>query len=80
MRITTNWARGTTALSRLSPELAARAKQRLRWIGHLEKHGSKSLTCRYFGISRPALDERPLLFLRLHDDVLHERTTSQNTY
>lgn len=56
MRSTTNWARGTTALSRLSPELSPRAKQRLQWITHLEKHGNKSLTCRHFGISRPTLD------------------------
>ena len=32
MRITTNWAPGTTALSRLSPELSKRARQRLQWI------------------------------------------------
>ena len=56
MRSTTNWVRGTTALSRLSPELTPRAKQRLQWITHMEKHGNKSLTCRYFGISRPTLD------------------------
>jgi len=56
MRSTTNWVRGTTALSRLSPELSPRAKQRLQWITHMEKHGNKSLTCRYFGISRPTLD------------------------
>lgn len=46
MRSTTNWVRGTTALSRLSPELSPRAKQRLQWITHVEKHGNKSLTCR----------------------------------
>jgi transposase InsO family protein len=56
MQSTTNWVRGTTALSRLSPELSPRAKQRLQWITHVEKHGNKSLTCRYFGISRPTLD------------------------
>ncbi|MGH7623247.1 MAG: integrase core domain-containing protein [Gemmatimonadaceae bacterium] len=56
MRSTTNWLRGTTALSRLSPELSPRARQRLRWIEHMEKQGNKSLTCRYFGISRPTLD------------------------
>lgn len=56
MRSTTNWVRGTTALSRMSPELTPRAKQRLQWIAHLEAHGNKSLTCRYFGISRPTLD------------------------
>ena len=56
MRSTTNWARGTTAVSRLSPELSPRAKQRLQWITHVEKHRNKSLTCRYFGISRPTLD------------------------
>lgn len=49
----TNWVAGTTALSRLSPELSRRAKQRLQWMDHFEKHGSVSLTCRYFGISRP---------------------------
>lgn len=52
----TNWARGTTALSRLSPELSKRARQRLQWIEHVKTHGSKSLTCRYFGIGRPTLD------------------------
>jgi hypothetical protein len=46
----TNWAAGTTALSRLSPELSKRARQRLQWMDHFEKHGSVSLTCRYFGI------------------------------
>lgn len=56
MRSTTNWARGTTALSRLSPELSKRARQRLQWSEHVECHGNKSLTCRYFGISRPTLD------------------------
>jgi putative transposase len=56
MRSTTNWVRGTTALSRLSPELSPRARQRLQWIAHMEQHGPKSLTCRYFGISRPTLD------------------------
>ena len=56
MRSTTNWARGTTAVSRLSPELSPRAKQRLQWITHVEKNRNKSLTCRYFGISRPTLD------------------------
>ncbi|MBI2723998.1 MAG: DDE-type integrase/transposase/recombinase [Chloroflexi bacterium] len=56
MQSTTNWVRGTTALSRLSPELSPQAKQRLQWITHVEKHGNKSLTCRYFGISRPTLD------------------------
>ena len=53
MRSTTNWARGTTYISRLSPELTKRAKVRLQWMGHFERHGSVSLTCRYFGISRP---------------------------
>lgn len=38
----TNWARGTTAPSRLSPELGKKAKQRLRWMRHYEKHGSVS--------------------------------------
>ena len=56
MRSTTNWVRGTTGLSRLSPELSPRAKQRLQWITHVENHDNKSLTCRYFGISRPTLD------------------------
>lgn len=56
MRSTTNWVRGTTALSRLSPELSKRAKQRFQWIEHLRMHRNKSLTCRYFGISRPTLD------------------------
>lgn len=56
MRRVTNWARGTTALSRLSPELSKRARQRLLWIEHWQRHGNKSLTCRYFGISRPTLD------------------------
>lgn len=56
MRSTTNWIRGTTALSRLSPELSKRARQRLHWIEHVQAHGNKSLTCRYFGISRPTLD------------------------
>jgi hypothetical protein len=53
---TTNWARGTTVLSRLSPELSNRARQRLRWIEHWQMHRNKSLTCRNFGISRPTLD------------------------
>lgn len=52
----TNRARGTTALSRLSPELSKRARQRLQWMEHWKVHGNKSLTCRYFGISRPTLD------------------------
>lgn len=56
MRSTTNWVRGTTALSRLSPELTPRARQRLKWVTHWGEHGNKSLTCRYFGISRPTLD------------------------
>jgi len=56
MRRVTNWPRGTTALSRLSPELSKRARQRLQWIEHMKAHGNKSLTCRYFGISRPTLD------------------------
>jgi len=30
--------------------------------------------------STPTKTSAPLLFLRLHDDVLHERTKSQNTY
>jgi hypothetical protein len=56
MRSTTNWAWGTTALSRLSPELSKQARQRLQWIEHVQTHGNKSLTCRYFGISRPTLN------------------------
>src|SRR5712692_7999063 len=85
MRTTTNWVRGTTALSRLSPEPSARAKQRLQWIGHLEKHGSKSLTCRYFGISRPTLDRAlkrydPKHLASLEDRASKPRRTRQPTW
>ena len=85
MRSTTNWVRGTTALSRLSPELSPRAKQRLRWVGHLEKHGSKSLTCRYFGISRPTLDRAlqrydPKHLVSLEDRRSRPRRTRQPTW
>ena len=85
MRSTTNWVRGTTALSRLSPELSARAKQRLQWIGHVEKHGSKSLTCRYFGISRPTLDRAlkrydPKHLASLEDRLSRPRRTRQPTW
>lgn len=73
MRSTTNWVRGTTALSRLSPELSPRAKQRLQWIGHLEKHGRKSLTCRYFGIGRPTLDRALKRYDPQHLDSLEDR-------
>lgn len=85
MRSTTNWVRGTTALSRLSPELSPRAKQRLRWITHLEKHGGKSLTCRYFGISRPTLDRAlkrydPRHLASLEDRSSKPRRTRQPTW
>ena len=85
MQSTTNWARGTTALSRLSPELSPRARQRLRWIEHLEKHGNKSLTCRYFGISRPTLDRalaryRPSRLASLEDRPSRPRRRRQPTW
>lgn len=85
MRSTTNWVRGTTALSRLSPELSARAKQRLQWITHMEKHGNKSLTCRYFGISRPTLDRAlkrydPQRLVSLEDAPSRPRRRRQPTW
>jgi transposase InsO family protein len=85
MRSTTNWVRGTTALSRLSPELTPRAKQRLQWITHMEKHSNKSLTCRYFGISRPTLDRAlkrydPKHLASLEDRSSKPRRTRQPTW
>jgi transposase InsO family protein len=82
---TTNWVRGTTALSRLSPELSKRARQRLRWIEHWQQHGNKSLTCRYFGISRPTLDRalkryRPERLASLEDRPSRPRRTRQPTW
>ena len=82
---TTNWVRGTTARSRLSPELSKRARQRLRWIEHLQTHGSKSLTCRYFGISRPTLDRalkryQPERLASLEDRTSRPRRTRQPTW
>jgi len=73
MRSTTNWLRGTTALSRLSPELSKRARQRLRWIEHWQSHGNKSLTCRYFGISRPTLDRTLARYRPEHLASLEDR-------
>ena len=35
------------------PELSREARRRLRWFDHYARHGNVSLTCRYFGISRP---------------------------
>jgi len=85
MRRTTNRVRGTTALSRLSPELSPRARQRLRWIMHLEQHGEKSLTCRYFGIGRPTLDRalkryRPDRLASLEDYTSRPLRTRQPTW
>ncbi len=85
MRSTTNWVRGTTALSRLSPELSPRARLRLRWIAHVEQHGNKSLTCRYFGISRPTLDRAlkrydPKHLASLEDRRSRPRRTRQPTW
>lgn len=81
----TNWVRGTTALSRMSPELSPRAKQRLRWIEHYRAHGNKSLTCRYFGISRPTLDRaleryRPERLASLENRPSRPRRTRQPTW
>lgn len=85
MRSTTNWSRGTTALSRLSPELSKRARQRLQWIEHVERHGNKSLTCRYFGISRPTLDRalkryQPERLASLEDRPSRPRRTRTPTW
>jgi transposase InsO family protein len=82
---TTNWARGTTALSRLSPELSKRARQRLLWIEHWRRHRNKSLTCRYFGISRPTLDRalkryRPERLASLDDLPSRPRRTRRPTW
>jgi len=85
MRSTTNWVRGTTALSRRSPELSPRARLRLRWIEHLQAHGNKSLTCRYFGISRPTLDRalkryRPERLASLEDQTSKPRRLRTPTW
>lgn len=85
MRITTNWARGTTYVSRLSPELSKRARQRLQWIEHVQTHGNKSLTCRYFGISRPTLDRalkryRPERLASLEDRSSRPRRVRRATW
>ena len=85
MRRATNWVRGTTALSRLSPDLSRRARQRLQWIEHYQRHGNKSLTCRYFGISRPTLDRalkryRPERLASLEDRPSRPRRTRQPTW
>jgi len=85
MRIAMNVVRGTTALSRLSPELSPRAKQRLQWITHLETHRNKSLTCRYFGISRPTLDRalkryQPRRLASLEDVPSRPRRLRQPTW
>ncbi len=75
MRSTTNWVRGTTFVSRLSPELTKRAKQRLQWITYYETHGNKSRTCRYFGISRPTLERALTRYNPRHLASLEDRSS-----
>lgn len=57
------------------PELSKKAKQRLKWMDHYERHGNASLTCRYFGIAPKTFWKWRKRYNRKNLHTLEDRST-----